>query len=140
MAHRKRSSGHLFAHLAAAQHVNVQVVHRLRAVLSAVVHQAEAVLGKSRGVRSADQDVALAGRHVMQQGQCRTGRFADESLQQLRGREIGGSLLCHDDPGRRFAVAGQPGLRPDSGRPKQNISLRFKDNFSSRRTKICSTK
>lgn len=81
--------------------------------------QAEAVLGKSRGVRSADQDVALAGRHVMQQGQCRTGRFADESLQQLRGREIGGSLLRHDDPGRRFAVAGQPGLRPDSGRDEQ---------------------
>ena len=102
--------------------------------------QAEAVLGKSRGVRSADQDVALAGRHIMQQGQCRTGRFADESLQQLRGREIGGSLLCHDDPGRRFAVAGQPGLRPDSGRPKQNISLRFKDNFSSRCTKKRSTK
>ena len=31
-------------------------------------------------------------------------------------------------------------LRPDSGRPKQNISLRFKDNFSSRCTKKRSTK
>jgi len=74
----------------AADLTAAQLLQRFGRESTAVLRtQAEAVLGKSRGIRSSDQDVALAGRHVMQQGQCRTGRFADESLQQLRGREIG---------------------------------------------------